>query len=263
VNDEDRDLLLAVDVGNTEVAMGLHGASGWAARWRLKTDPRRTVDEYRVVVAELLGAAGVRPAEVTEVVLSSVVPELTPVFRGMAEGLFGVSALVIAAGIRTGMDVRYEPAQSLGPDRLANAVAARERYGSPVVAIDFGTATTFSVVGIDGDFVGGAIAPGVGVAASALAASGARLRRIHLGAGPPPPVVGRTTEASMRSGVLYGYAGLVAGLLTRMESELSRRPAVVATGGMAAIMAPFVPRIDAVDPDLTLDGLRQLAELNR
>jgi type III pantothenate kinase len=156
------------------------------------------------------------------------------------------------------MAVRYEPPSTLGSDRLADAVAARERYGAPVVVVDFGTATTFNVVDAAGAFVGGAIAPGLGTAADALADTSARLQRVAMDAG-PPPLIGRNTEQSMRSGVLYGYAGLVAGLLDRIDAELGApRAHVAATGGLAGVVAPLVRRIDAIEPDLTLDGLRHI-----
>jgi type III pantothenate kinase len=252
-------LHLAVDIGNTEIAMGLHDGTAWISRWRIQTDSRRTADEYRILVAALL------PTDAADwmraVTLSSVVPELTGVLQSVSQALFAQTPLIVNVGVRTGMEVRYDPPRALGSDRLANAVAARALFGSPVIAVDFGTATTFSVVDEAGAFAGGAIAPGVGVAAAALAESGARLRRIDLTAA-PMSVVGRTTESSMRSGILYGYAGLVDGLLTRMEAELSARPAVVATGGHAAALAPLVTRFDAVEPDLTLDGLRRIGELN-
>jgi type III pantothenate kinase len=261
-------LILAIDVGNTEIVLGLGGEDGWTARWRLATVANRTADEYGVLVADLFARAGRSVREPTGIVVTSVVPCLTPVVTELCQRLFGRSPLVVGPGVRTGMPVRYQPPAALGSDRLVDAVAARARFGAPVVVVDFGTATTFNVVDAAGAFIGGAIAPGVGVAAEALARAGARLSRIELASGDGLPVVGRNTEQSMRSGVLYGFAGLVAGMLGRTDAELagmgvaSRAPAV-ATGGMSRLIAPLVPRITAVVPDLTLDGLRLLFELNR
>jgi len=257
-------MLIALDVGNTTITAGLADDLGWRARWRLTTDAGRTADEYGALFAELLDQAGIDPAEVDGAVLSSVVPALTPIVVTLCGALFGQRALVVGPGVRTGMEVRYDPPGALGADRLVDALAARERFGAPVVVVDFGTATTFNVVDASGAFVGGAIAPGVQLAADALAESGARLPRIDLAPVADLPVVGRTTESGMRAGTLYGYAGLVEGLLGRIEAELGAPPAtVVATGGMAGLMAPLVPRIGSVVPDLTLDGLRHVHALNR
>jgi type III pantothenate kinase len=180
--------------------------------------------------------------------------------------LFGLEPFVVAPGVRTGIEVRYDPPGSLGSDRLVDALAARARCGAPVVVIDFGTATTFNVVDGSGTFIGGAIAPGLGVAATALAQSGARLSRIDLSPPDGMGVVGRNTAQSMRAGVLFGHAGLVDGLLDRIDRELAPSPRVpapvIATGGMCRLMAPLVNRINAAVPDLTLDGLRLIHEMN-
>lgn len=258
--------MLAVDVGNSEVVVGLGDDARWLARWRLSTDARRAADEYVVQLAALFALAGQCPAQVGAVVLSSVVPPVTPVLVAVCERLFRRSPLVVGPGVRTGMAIRYEPPAALGTDRLVDAVAARARFGAPVVAVDFGTATTFNVVGPDGTFLGGAIAPGIGVASEAMARAGARLPRIDLAAVPPPPVIGRSSEESMRSGVVYGFAGLVSGLLRRIDDELaalgvSGCAPVVATGGRSRMIAPLVSRIGSVLPDLTLDGLRLILEL--
>jgi type III pantothenate kinase len=258
--------LLAIDVGNTEVAVGLRGEGGWAARWQLRTSPRRTSDEYRVLLASLFRADGLDMASVSAVALSSVVPAVTPIMTSMCQEAFGVPALLVSPGIRTGMKVRYDPPSHLGSDRVLDAVAARRKLGAPVIVVDFGTATTFTVVDAHGVLAGGAIAPGLGVTADTLAQFGARLRRIDLSPADGLAVVGRNTELSMRSGVLYGHAALVEGLLGRMQRELaasgSQHAPVVATGGSSRIIAPLVPAIDCVDPDLTLDGLYFLHRLN-
>jgi type III pantothenate kinase len=233
----------------------------------METDSRRTTDEYAVLISELFALEGLPSASVTDVVATCVVPTLTPVIAEYARRTVGHEPLIVGPGTRTGMDVRYDPPAALGGDRLVDAVAAREHYGAPVVVVDFGTATSFNVVDRSGAFVGGAIAPGVGLAAEALAEAGARLRRIDLPQSADVPVVGRNTAQSMRAGVLYGCAGLVTGLLARFDAELGpgadgAEVPVVATGGMAGLVAPLVDRIGAVEPNLTLEGLRIVAELN-
>ncbi|MFN2115823.1 MAG: type III pantothenate kinase [Anaerolineae bacterium] len=258
--------LLAVDAGNSQIEVGLTSDSepGWLARWRLETKANRTVDEYGVTIARLLEGAGVELSDIGGVVLSSVVPSLTPVLEGVSRRLFGVEPLVVTPAAALGIDVLYDPPSAAGSDRIVDAIAARDRFGAPVVVVDFGTATTFNVVDRNGRFVGGAIAPGLGVAASALARSGAKLSRIDLEPASGMPVVGRDTTQSMRSGVLYGYAGLVEGILARIDEELDdgsgSRPVVVATGGLSQVVAPLVGRFDAVVPGLTLDGLRLVFE---
>lgn len=258
--------LLAIDAGNSQIELGLASDTGWRQRWRLETKPSRTDDEYGVTVRELIELSGARCSDVNEVVMSCVVPSLTQVLAGMSRQLFGCEPVVVTAGARLGIDVHYDPPGAVGGDRLVDALAARERFGPPVVVVDFGTATTFNVVDRSGAFVGGAIAPGLGVAASALARSGANLRRINLAPAKGMSAIGRDTSRSMRSGVLYGYAGLVEGLLARIDLELeqdSSAPAkVVATGGMCRLVAPMVDRFDAVVPGLTLDGLRLVSEMS-
>lgn len=278
-------MLLAIDIGNSQITLGLGEADGWRACWRLSTVVARTADEYGVLILALFEQDGFAAESVDRIAMSSVVPALSSIVRELCRRRFGLEALLVGPGTRTGMALCYDPPASLGSDRLVDAVAARARYGAPVIVVDFGTATTFNVVDAEGTFVGGAIAPGVGVAASALAAAGARLSRVDLSGPELPPLVGRNTDQSMRSGVLYGYAGLVGGLLARIESELSLvssptdapsasagltgtvssplRPTVVATGGMAGAVAPLVPRIDHLHRDLILDGLRLIDNLNR
>ena len=230
--------------------------------WHLPTDPARTADEHRLLVEGLLAGHGLGRREIHSAVVASVVPAATPALLECLGSAFGVQPLVIGPGVRSGLPIRYDPPRSLGADRLANAVAATAEFGAPVVVVDLGTACTFTVVDRGGQLVGGAIASGVGLAAEALVAAGARLQAVSL-AGDEPPLVGRTTDESVRSGVLYGFAGLVDGLLTRIERELgSAKLAVVATGGLAPILTPLTRRVDALRPRLTLDGPRLLWELN-
>ena len=258
--------LLAIDIGNSNIVIGVDWGRGWEARWRLASHPARSADELVLTVSGLMHLDGVNPESIGRSVITSVVPELTEPVQAMCRRLFGGPALVVGPGLHTGMPLRYQPAASLGADRLVDALAARAAFGAPVITVDFGTATTFNVVDVSGTFVGGAIAPGVGIAAQALADAGARLTRIALLPAAETPLVGRSTEQGMRSGLLLGFAGLTRGLLDRLEAELrqdgSGRPAVVATGGLVYHIAPWVPRIDHVVPDLILDGMRLIATLN-
>ncbi len=259
-------MLLALDIGNSQIAVGLCAASKWQAVWRLATDPNRSCDEYRIYLEELFLRQDVPPQVVAAAVISSVVPAVTQPLSQACAQLFGCDSLVVGPGVRTGMAVRYEPPGSLGPDRLVNALAARETWGAPVIVVDFGTATTFSVVDHRGDFVGGAIAPGVGTSADALADAAARLRHVGLQSRGQPPLIGKNTEDSIRSGVLYGHASLVSGLLQRMTEELDPEARdsipVVATGGFSSLLAPMVRRINTTEPDLTLNGLLLVAQRN-
>ena len=258
--------LLAIDIGNSNIVLGVDWGQGWAARWRLTSHPARSADELVLTLRGLMTLDGVDPGRIERAVITSVVPELTEPVQAMCRRLFGRAALVVGPGLHTGMPLRYQPATSLGPDRLVDALAARSAYGAPVITVDFGTATTFNVVDAAGVFIGGAIAPGVGIAAQALADAGARLTRIALLPASETPQVGRSTEQGMRSGLLLGFAGLTRGLLDRLEAELRQdgagRPTVVATGGLVYHIAPWVPRIDHVVPDLILDGMRLIATLN-
>ncbi len=258
-------MLLAISVGNSTTAVGLWQGQRWLARWQLATTDRRPADEYGVLLDGLFDLARQEPGAVSGVAIASVVPALTPTFVDLSRRMFGTTPLVVGPGVRTGMAVRYDPPAALGVDRLLGAIAARQAWGAPVVVVDFGTATTFNVVTSDGGFAGGAIAPGVQTAAEALVAAGARLRAVDLGSASDLLLVGRSTEQSLRSGVLHGFAGLVSGLLARIAQQLSERgepPApVVATGGMAGAMVPLLP-VCRLAPGLVLDGLRLVYGLN-
>ncbi len=248
--------ILAVDVGNTHVVLGLY--EGWTltGAWRLETDPGRTADEYAVLVRALV------PTRPRGVVLASVVPPLTATFLDLCRRLWGTEPLVVGPGIRTGVRLRVDNPREVGADRVVNAVAAYRRYGGPTLILDFGTATTLDVVSADGEYLGGAIAPGVRLAAEALSARAAKLPRVELAF--PPRVIGRNTIHAMQSGLLWGYVGLVEGLVRRAREELDAPQArVIATGGLASLLAPHLPCLDRVHPDLTLEGLRWIWALNR
>ena len=275
-------MLLAVDIGNSQITFGVHGdrrndmlsptseepnRGGWLASWRLPSDREQTSDELAVQLEALFAIDRIEPSEITDCAMSSVVPSLSSVVAESVQRVVGIKPLIVGPGIKTGIEIRYSPASSLGTDRLVDAVAAVDRVGAPAIVVDFGTATTFNVVDKNRRFMGGAIAPGVKVAVSALADAGAKLSHIDLAPGhAPPPLIGRSTEDSMRSGIIYGYAELVAGLLARLIDERKeadgRPPVVVATGGMSYAIAHYVDYFDLIVPDLILDGLRIIAELN-
>ena len=251
-------MLLAVDVGNTNIVFGIFDGPQLGESWRLATLRGRTPDELRVLVGRLFEEAGLETAQVSGVVVSSVVPPLTRTVTRMARDAFGVEALVVDAA-NAGLRVRYRPPEDVGADRLVNSLAALDRYGKSgrgIVVVDFGTATTFDVISAAGDYVGGVICPGVEVSADALFERAARLPRVDVRH--PGQAIGTSTVASMQSGLYFGYVAMVEGLLTRLRAELAGdEPAVsVATGGLAAAIAAETEAIDRVDHDLTLHGLR-------
>ena len=259
-------MLLTVDIGNSQISCVVFDGPRRVAGWRVPTDDRRTADEYGLLLGSMLERADLVPSRLGGAVISSVVPSLSAVFAQLAERWTGRNPLVVGPGTHTGMAVRYDPPAALGPDRLADAVGARARYGAPVIVVDMGTATTFNVVDAEGAFVGGAIAPGVAVMAEALVRSGARLHAVDMASGPGEGYMGRSTEQAMRQGILHGHAGLVSGLVARIERELGAPPReglpVVATGGWSRVIAPLVPRVDHVVPDLLVEGLREIYALN-
>ena len=256
-------MLLAVDVGNTNIVMGVFDGPELVQHWRLETRKGKTSDEYGILLRQLCEASGLDPQEIKNMILSCVVPPL--VTRMITMGtryLGGADVMVVGDGTRTGMAIRYENPREVGADRIVNAVAAFEHVGRQqgVIVCDFGTATTFDVISPIGDYLGGAIAPGIAISLDALFHQASKLPRIELVH--PPSVVGRNTVASMQSGIIYGYVGLVDGLVSRMVGELDFAPRVIATGGIAPLVATESHSIEEVVPFLTLDGLRILFELN-
>jgi len=254
-------MLLAIDIGNSNIVFGVYRGAELVAHWRAVTDPRQTADEYSVILSALFAQHGLSFNDLDGWAICSVVPDLTHPFTLLARRCCGCDPLIVGPGIRTGMRILYEPPQSVGPDRIVDAVGARHHYGAPVIAIDFGTATTFNVVSAEGDFVGGAITAGVGISTEALVRSASRLLRIDLVA--PQNVIGRNTEQAFQAGVVYGYAALVNGLVRRLQSDLGYPTRVVATGGLAGVIAPQTTVVDTIDQGLTLEGLRLLYELNQ
>ncbi len=253
-------MLLCVDIGNTNIKLGLFEQERVRAHWRVATDRTRLTDEYATLLHNLFALDAIQTQQVTGVVISSVVPPLTPVFADLAKNFLKQTPVVVGPGIKTGISIRTDHPAEVGADLIVNAVAARERYGAPVIVIGFGTATTFSAVSAQGDFVGVAIAPGVGTGADALARLAAKLPQIELTR--PPHAIGKNTTHSMQAGIVFGFAGLVEGMVRRMRAELGGKARVVATGGLAALIAAETEVIEIVEPDLTLIGLRLIYALN-
>jgi type III pantothenate kinase len=249
-------MLLAVDVGNTQTVLGLYEGDELVEHWRAATEGDRTGDEIAALVVRLLELRDLDFESVDGVCLSSTVPLLVRSYEELAERYAHAPILVVGPGVKTGIPVLVDDPRQLGPDRLVNAVAARERYGAPCIVVDFGTSTNFDAVSAGGEYVGGAIAPGIEVSMDALFARAARLVKVDLV--PPESAIGKTTVASLQSGLFYGFAGQVDRIVERMAEELGGNPTVVATGGLAELIAPHSKTIEEVDPLLTLDGLRLL-----
>ena len=251
-------MLLAVDVGNTQTVIGLIEGDDVPHHWRISTVRERAADEYRLMLGGLL--AGSRGTTIEGAALSSVVPPATQALRSPLEELATGPLLVVGPGIRTGVSIRIDNPREVGADRVVNSVAAFDLYGGPAVVVDFGTATTFDALGSDGAYLGGAIAPGLEIAVDALIDNTSALRRVDLIA--PPSVIGKGTVEAIQSGSIFGYAGLVDGIVRRMASELGAGTTVVATGGIAPIVVPHCETVERIDEFLTLKGLRRLYDLN-
>ena len=254
-------MLLAIDIGNTNISFGLYEGQNLGPRWRIRTIHDKTPDEYGILLDQLFGHRGYRPEQVTGVAIASVVPPLTPVFERACRDYAGQTPLVVDAGVRTGVRILYDNPREVGADRVVNAAAVRALYSVPACVVDFGTATTFDAVSAEGDYLGGAIAPGIGIAAQALFERTAKLPRVELTR--PPSVIGRNTPHAIQSGLLLGYVGLVEGMVARFKAELGPQTRIIATGGLARVVAGETDVIDVVDEWLALHGLRIIYELNR
>jgi type III pantothenate kinase len=252
---------LCIDIGNTNITFGLYEGETLGPRWRIRTIHEKMPDEYGILLDQLFRHRGCRPEQVSGIAVASVVPPLTPVFVQVCRDYLGQTPLVVDTGVRTGVRIRYDDPRQVGADRVVDAAAVQALYGVPACVVDFGTATTFDAVSADGDYLGGAIAPGIGIAAQALFERTAKLPRVELTR--PPSAIGRNTAHSIQSGLLFGYVGLVEGMVARFEAELGPETRVVATGGLAEIIARETEVIHVVDPWLTLHGLRIVYELNQ
>ncbi|MFP5225681.1 MAG: type III pantothenate kinase [Actinomycetota bacterium] len=254
-------MLLAVDVGNTQTVIGLFDRGELERHWRIATDAHRTGDELALIFGGLMGQAGLSfGKQVTGVAVSSVVPQVTETIRDMCERYFHFPPMVVGPGLKTGLMISTDNPREVGADRVVNAVAAFARFHGSCIVIDFGTATTVDAIGPKGEYLGGAIAPGIEISTQALVRAGAQLRTIAYT--PPRSVIGKTTVEAIQSGVLYGFAGQVEGIVRRMREILGEDTPVIATGGSAGIIAPICPAIDVEDPWLTLQGLQLLYERN-
>ena len=254
-------MLLAIDIGNTNITLGVFQGDTLIATWRAATDTRRMSDEYGHILHGILPLKGITPNDITDVAICSVVPPLTATFEEMSKTIFNATPLVVSAGIKTGVRILYENPRDVGADRVMDAVAAYKMYGGPLIVVDFGTATVFDAIAKNGDYLGGAISPGLAVAAEALFLNTSQLRRVELVA--PRNAIGRNTVTSLQSGLVYGYVGLVENMIARFRKELGEDAKVVATGGQALLMARETKIFDYVNPELTLIGLRLIHELNQ
>jgi len=253
-------MLLCIDIGNTNIVIGLYSDNKWLSRWRVKTDRDKMPDEYAILLKALLNEKGYEFNIINRVVIASVVPPVRSCFINLFKDYFGIDPLMLGPGVKTGLPIRTDNPVELGADIVANAVAAYARLKSSCVIVDFGTATTFSAVSERGEFLGASIAPGLEIAADALSSRTAQLPRISLVT--PRNVIGTNTMQSMQSGLMFGYIGLVEGLIRRIHRELDGKAKVIATGGLSKIIAPLTDEIDFVDTELTLKGLKIIAERN-
>ena len=247
-------MLLAVDVGNTQTVVGLYDGERLSESWRVATEAERTGDEVAALLARLLELSDLGFEDLTGVVLSSTVPLLVRSYEQLAERYAQAPLLVVGPGVKTGIPVLYDDPREVGPDRIVNAVAARERYGAPCIVVDFGTSTNFDAVSSAGEYVGGVLAPGIEISMDALFLRAARLTKVDFAE--PQTVIGKTTASALQSGLVYGFAGQVDGIVRRMRTELGDTAPAIATGGLADLIAPHSETIEHVDPLLTLEGLR-------
>ena len=253
-------MLLVVDAGNTNVVFAVHDGEGWRGIWRIATDPQRTSDEYAVWLVTLLNLTGLKQSEINRAVIGTVVPAALYHLRRLCRDWFSAEPLVARSNLDWGFEIDVDTPGEVGADRLLNSLAAHQHYGGPLIVVDFGTATTFDVVNAQGAYRGGVIAPGINLSLEALHKAAARLPRI--GIGRPPAVIGRSTVPAMQSGIYWGYVGMIEGLVARIRAEWDEPLKVVATGGLAPLLAEGTTVIEIINPDLTLDGLRLLADRN-
>ena len=254
-------MLLTIDIGNTNITLGVFDGPHLKSTWRIATDQRRLTDEYGLQISALLPLKGVASNQVDGACICSVAPILTPTFEEMCRAYFNVDPLTVSAGVKTGVRILYDSPRDVGADRIVDAAAAYRLYGGPAIMVDFGTATVFDAVTKDGEYLGGAIAPGINVAADALFLSTSQLRRVDLAT--PAYAIGRNTVMALQSGLLWGHVGLVEGMVARFKAELGQESRVIATGGLAEVIARETDVFDEINMDLTLIGLRLIYDMNR
>ncbi|HYQ58633.1 MAG TPA: type III pantothenate kinase [Draconibacterium sp.] len=247
-------MLLAIDIGNTNIVFGMNINDEWANHWRIQTDPLKTADEYDVIFRTLLATEKTCRAEISGIIVSSVVPSLVHPFREMLPALFESARIhFITPNLYKQLPLKIPNPYEIGTDLVANSMAAFKKYGNNTMVIDFGTALTFTTIGSNADILGVAIAPGLNTAVNALAGKTAQLPQIHIA--PPPSVIGKNTVHAIQSGIIFGYTGLVESMIERTEAEINKSLTVVATGGLSSVIAPLTKRVEYVEPMLTLDGL--------
>lgn len=253
-------MLLVIDVGNSNTVLGIYDGDDLVRHWRVTTDKSRTIDEYAILIHDLFRFSDIHFTDIRDLIISCVVPPLLNTMEGLAREYFKQTPYIVGPGIKTGMPIQYDNPREVGADRIVNAAAAYEKYRQSLIVVDFGTATTFDYISSRGEYQGGAIAPGAGISAEALFQRASKLPRVEFAR--PPQVIAKNTVNSMQAGLFYGYVGLVDGIVARMKEEARERPVVVATGGLANLVAPASQTIDAVETLLTLEGLRLLYSRN-
>ncbi|TYS13675.1 type III pantothenate kinase [Rossellomorea vietnamensis] len=254
-------MIFVLDVGNTNIVLGVYEGEELKYHWRMETNRHKTEDEYGMIVKNLFQHVNLSLDSIEGIIISSVVPPIMFSLERMCEKYFNITPLVVGPGIKTGLNIKYENPREVGADRIVNAVAGIKEYGGPLIIVDFGTATTYCYINEDKQYMGGAIAPGIGISTEALYSKAAKLPRIEIGR--PDHIIGKNTVSAMQSGILYGYVGQVEGIVKRMKATGSTNPLVIATGGLAQLISKESDVIDVVDSFLTLKGLKLIYERNR
>ncbi|OCL28567.1 pantothenate kinase [Orenia metallireducens] len=254
-------MILAIDVGNTNIVLGLYQNDELLIDWRISTDKGKTVDEYGILLINLFESNGFKLEDIKKIIISSVVPPIINTLDEVAMKYFGVEALVIGPGVKTGINIKMDNPREVGADRIVNAVAASELYSGPAIIVDFGTATTFDALSAKGEYLGGVIAPGIGISTEALFDRAAKLPKIELKF--PKNVIGKNTHDALQSGILYGFVGQVDGIVRRMKEEFAKDAKVISTGGLAELISPRSEEVNIVNEFLTLEGLRIIEKMNR